>query len=206
MDDAFTTRSAGTDEEVKYEIRPISMAEWMPDGCMGFGPPIDPSTDKPGSGCDSLQPCTKGSRERLVAMYRDVLAECGCCGFVAWVPGGIVGYNNFFPREWAQRIRFHGWGTEEDDAPRTLVHNCISIRGNPEYRRQGIGTSLIRSSLTWAKDNGWKRFEVHLVTPDSPENFLGEQKSCRSFWGKLGFEVFREDESGTFSMAIDLAR
>ena len=204
MNDALTIRSAGTDREVEYEIRPIAMDEWLPDGCMGFGPPIDPSTDKPGSGCDSLQRYTKGSRDRLVAMYSDVLAECGCCGFVAWVPGGAVGYNNFFPREWARRIQFYGWGTDEGDAPQTLVHNCISIRGNPEYRRQGIGTSLIRHSLAWANDNGWQRFEVHLVTHDTPENCLGNQKSCRSFWEKLGFGVFRENENGTFSMATDI--
>jgi len=121
--------------------------------------------------------------------------------------GGVVGYNNFFPREWARKMSFYGWGTEEDSSPRTLVHNCISIRANPEYRRKGIGTSLIRHSLIWARDNGWERFEVHLVTADSPEHFAGEQKSCHSFWEKLGFHVFRAQghgEHATFSMALDL--
>ena len=40
------------------------MAEWLPDGCMGYGEPIDPLTDEAGSGCDSLQPYTQGSRDR----------------------------------------------------------------------------------------------------------------------------------------------
>ncbi|MBM4046310.1 MAG: GNAT family N-acetyltransferase [Planctomycetes bacterium] len=189
-----------------YEVRPIAVDEWLPDGCIAHGPPIDPATDKPGSGCDSLQRYTRGSRERLIEMYRQVLAEVGCCGFVAWVQGRVVGYNNFFPRDWARAIRFYGWGGEEDTSPGTLVHNCISMKVAPAYRRKGIGSSLIRHSLRWGKEHGWRRFEVHLVTPDSPEHFAGEQKSCVTFWRKLGFEVLRQDPGGTFSMAISLAR
>jgi len=77
------------------EIRPISMDEWLPDGCMGFGEAIGPATDRPGSGCDSLQPYTRGRRSKLVGMYREVLERHGCCGFVAWLQGRIPGYNNF---------------------------------------------------------------------------------------------------------------
>ena len=140
-------------------------------------------------------------------MYREVLHSCGCCGFVAWVGGRIAGYNNFFPREWARKIGFYGWGREENTSPRTLVHNCISIKLNERYRRKGIGTSLIEHSLDWAKQAGWKRFEVHLVTADSPAHFDGEQKSCRGFWTKLGFHVLRTEgqgENGRFCMTLDL--
>ena len=192
--------------ELCYDIRPIAMDEWLPDGCIAHGSPIDPATDKPGSGCDSLQPYTRGGRDRLVAMYRRVLGDVGCCGFVAWVGGRIVGYNNFFPGDWARKIRFYGWGQEQDIPPRTLVHNCVSVKVDPLYRRKGIGTDLIRHSLDWGRTNGWRRFEVHLVTPDSPEHFAGEQKSCVTFWQRLGFEGFRQDPDGTCSMAIDLRR
>ena len=34
---------------LSYEIRTIAMGEWLPDGCMGYGPPVDPALDKPGS-------------------------------------------------------------------------------------------------------------------------------------------------------------
>lgn len=192
--------------DLSYEIRPICLDEWLPDGCMGYGEAIDPATDSPGSGCDSLQPYTQGDRDRLIGMYRQVLEQHGCCGFVAWIGDRIAGYNNFFPREWADRIRFYGSGTAEDRSPDTLVHNCISIKANTKYRRRGIGSSLIRRSLGWGRDNGWDRFEVHLVTEDSPEGFAGEQKSCRTFWEKLGFQVFRKDCHGTFSLAVDLSR
>ncbi len=181
--------------DLQYEIRPIRVDEWLPDRCMGPGDPIDPKTAKPEIGCGSLSThCEKlapGSREKLVALYRDVLDRFRCCGFVAWVGDCVVGYNNFFPREVARDIRFYGWGTEEDTEPSTLVHNCISILSNPKFLRKGIGRNLIRHSLVWAKTNGWKRFEVHLVYPDHPEHYAGEQKSCPMFWRKLGFEVIR---------------
>jgi GNAT superfamily N-acetyltransferase len=62
---------------------------------------------------------------------------------------------------------------------------------NPTCRRKGIGISLIKASLSWGKTNGWKRFEVHQVMPDDPENFETMQKSAVSFWRKLGFDTYR---------------
>ena len=181
--------------ELDYQIRPIRMDEWLPDRCMGPGEPIDPKTVEPEPGCGSLtkhcEKLTPGSRQKLVALYRDVLDRYGCCGFVAWVGGRVVGYKNFFPREVARDIRFYGWGTEEDTEPSTLVHNCVSLLSNPHFLRKGIGTSLVRHSLSWGKANDWKRFEVHEVYPDHPQHWSGEQKTCPTFWEKLGFSVFR---------------
>ena len=184
-------------KEAIYEIRPIRMDEWLPDRCMRPAVPIDPKTVAPEHGCPSLTAyCEKlapGSREKLEMLYRGVLDRFGCCGFVAWVGDRVVGYNNFFPREVAQDIRFYGWGTEEDTEPSTLIHNCISILNNPKFLRKGIGTNLMQRSLSWAKANGWKWFEVHQIFPDHPEHWPGEQKSCPTFWKKLGFEVFRSE-------------
>lgn len=210
-------RSIGS-RDIHYEIRPIRAGEWLPDRCMPSGEPLDPKTVTREAGCSSLNSFyTKGSREKLETLYRKVLDCTGCCGFVAWIGGRIVGYNNFFPREVAQDIEFYGWGRQEDDTSSTLVHNCISIIRNADYRRKRIGTSLIACSLDWAKQNGWKRFEVHLVLPDIPAGFENEQKSCQTFWEKFGFEVFRSEESSVetknayevdvrHSMALDLDR
>ena len=178
-----------------YEIRPISPAEWLPDRCLPPGAPLDPAEMKPEHGCGSLaEHCEKfmpGSRRLLEGLYRDTIDRFGCCGFVAWSEDRIVGYNNFFPREVAQDVRFHGWGTHEDKEPQTLVHNCVSVLRNSAYRRKGIGTNLIQKSLSWGKANAWKRFEVHQVMPDAPANFENMQKSAVSFWQKLGFDVYR---------------
>ena len=182
--------------KLHYEIRPIRMDEWLPDRCMGPSEALDPKTLEPHKGCESLSThCEKlapGSREQLEALYRDVLERFGCCGFVAWVGDRVVGYSNFFPREVARDIRFYGWGAEEDTEPSTLVHNCVSILSNPKYLRRGIGTDLVLHSLRWGKANGWRRFEVHNVFPDHPRHWQGEQKSCPTFWRKLGLEAFRQ--------------
>lgn len=204
-----------------YEIRPISPAEWLPDRCMPGGPPLDPATLKAEAGCDSLtkhcEKFTPGSRGLLEGLYRDVLACFGCCGFVAWYKGKIVGYNNFFPCEIAADVRFYGWGTEEDIAPRTLVHNCISILRNDKFRRKWIGTNLMLHSLRWSKSHRWERMVVHLVLPNLASGFANEQKSGQAFWEKLGFSVFRVEEAcpatkemygvtERYSMAVDLSQ
>ena len=202
-----------------YDIRAISLDEWLPDRCMPGGDPLDPAALKPEHGCGSLaEHCQKfapGNRRLLEELYRDVLDRFGCCGFVAWHEGRVVGYNNFFPREIAREIRFYGWGTDEDSCPKTLVHNCISVLRNDKFRRKGIGANLMLHSLRWGKSREWERMEVHLVLPNVANGFANEQKSGRAFWEKLGFGVFRSEEAcpatkkiygvnDRYSMAVDL--
>ena len=70
-------------------------------------------------------------------------------------------------------------------------------------------------SLQWAKENDWKRFEVHKVLPSISNGISSEQKSGQIFWEKLGFRVFRTEEacnetkrmygvSERYSMILDL--
>ncbi len=197
------------------------MDEWLPDRCLGGGKPVDPRQITPEAGCSSLclfytatamglsrqeavsrppeeltaqanrhKPC----RDMLVDLYREAIEQYGGCGFVAWLDDKIVGYHNFFPREMARKIRFFGWGNPEDTQPKTLVHNCIThVRGL--YSRKHIATRLIRQSIRWATENGWQRFEAHLVLPDCEGGWQGEQKGCRSFWEKLGFEVYKSQSA-----------
>ncbi|HKI47285.1 MAG TPA: GNAT family N-acetyltransferase [Balneolales bacterium] len=174
----------------EYEIRPINPEEWLPDRCMSFEMPFNPKISTQKAGCASLEGYyTKGSRKRLMSLYQTVLNNIGCCGFVAWENGCVVGYNNFFPSEIAQITRFYGWGTGKDVKYSTLVHHCISLVQNPDYRRKEIGTGLINRSLDWAKQNGWHIYEVHNVLPDSPTGYKYEQKGCLGFWRRFGFEV-----------------
>jgi len=227
--------------ELALDVRPIALDGWLPDRCLGGGKPIDPATLRPEAGCSSLcwfytatalgisreeslaRPLDEiheaanrnpACRQMLVDLYREAINKHGGCGFVAWLGEKIVGYHTFFPRKIAGRIRFFGWGSDADNSPLTLGHNCITlVRG--EYSRKKIGTQLARASLSWAKDNGWKRFEVHLVLPDLEDGFQSEQKSCRTFWEKLGLTVYRtEEDEGILehygvpirhSMAVDLA-
>ena len=178
----------------KLEIKPISVDEWLPDRCLVWDEPFDPGENEPQAGCASLERfCTHGNRSKLENIYKEAIGSFGGCGFVVWEKKKVVAYHTFFPREMAQRIKFFGWGVEKDILPQTIVHNCItSIRG--PYRRKGIGSSLIKHSLKWCKEQGWKRFEVHLVLPDCAEGWKGEQKTCKTFWDKLGFKVFRTED------------
>lgn len=205
-------------ENLSYEIRPINPEEWLPDRCMSVEAPFDPKTFPFKAGCASLEGYyTKGRRKRLVSLYQTVLNNIGCCGFVAWKNGCVLGYNNFFPKEIAHIIRFYGWGTEKDTQQSALVHHCISLVNNPDYRRKGIGTGLMSHTLDWAKQNGWHIFEVHNVLPDSSLGYKYEQKGCVGFWQRFGFEVIRTEPVSTemkalygvsmcYSLALDLER
>lgn len=172
------------------EIRAIALDQWLPDRCLAYSGPVEPGSLEDQGGCPSLSgPYTRGDRRLLVALYREVLEEYGCCGFVAWDGTAVVAYNNFFPDVMAARIKFYGWGGREHSALGTLVHNCLSMVRSPVYRRQGIGSSLIRRSLDWAGAAGWQRFEVHHVLPDAEIAYESDQKSCYTFWRKLDFDI-----------------
>ena len=179
----------------KFIIRPIRVDEWLPDRCLGGGVPFDAKVCEPEAGCSSIDWFyTHGSREKLEEIYQRAIREYGGCGFVTWEGDKVVAYHNFFPREMARQIKFFGWGTDEDNTEETLVHNCLTmVRG--KYFRRGVCSSLVKYSLVWAKENGWERFEVHLVLPDCEEGWHGEQKTCRTFWEKLGFRVYRTQEA-----------
>lgn len=197
------------------EIKPIRLDEWLPDRCLVRDEPFDPTENEPQAGCGSFDRFyTHGDRIKLENIYKEAIDSHGGCGFVVWEGRKVVAYHTFFPREMARRIKFFGWGTEEDTIPQTILHNCItSIRGR--YRRNGIGSSLIKSSLKWCKEQGWKRFEVHLVLPDCAEGWKGEQKTCRTFWDRLGLKVLRTEDAdeetrsffrvdNRYSMFVDL--
>ncbi len=107
-----------------YEIRAISPAEWLPDRCMSASNPLDPAALEPEHGCGSLAECcgkfAPGNRDLLEGLYRDTIKRFGCCGFVAWRKGRILGYNNFFPREIARDIRSMGGAQTKTPRPRHL--------------------------------------------------------------------------------------
>ena len=200
-----------------YEIRPVHAAEWLPDRCMSMMDPLAISHLTPQCGCPGLLSGKSPIRNRtdFEDFYSYVLNRFSCCGFVAWEKNRIIGYTNFFPHAIAREIKFYGWGGEEEVQPGTLVHHCISIIRNPDYRRKGIGSGLIRHSLEWARMHGWKRYEVHCVLPDTDQGAPSEQKSILSFWRKSGFTITREEEADEetrkcygavkrYSLALDL--
>ena len=201
---------------LNFEIRQITIEEWLPDRCLSITEPFIPYDLPPEAGCPSLHHTFQNnSREQMVAWYREALERFECCGFVAWMGNAVIGHNTFFPQSIAHKIQFYGWGQKEDSSPTTLIHNCISILHNPDFHHKSIGSQLIKNSLEWAKRNGWKRFEVHNVLPATPSGFISEQKSTEMFWKKFGFQIFRTEEgcqetkefygvNTRYSMALEL--
>ena len=181
----------------QVEYRKIDSDQWLPDRCLSMNQPFDPKSSQPEAGCPSLSwYYTKINRHILEGLYQEVIGRFGCCGFVAWQGNLIVGFHNFFPRELANRVKFYGWGKDQDEKiTRTLVHNCISIVNSPFYRRKHIGTNLIQCSLEWGKQNKWERFVVHNVLPDNEKAFHSEQKSCVTFWRNFGFKIYRKEKA-----------
>lgn len=179
---------------MQYEIRPISVEQWLPDRCLRFKEPFKPSESQPAAGCERLQAVfSKGERSRLVALYEDILLRYGCCGFVAWQGEMVLGYNTFFPRNWSPTLPR---GQADLISQGTLVHHCISIADSEKFREDEMAGEMIRRSLTWARDHGWERFEVSDVYHDKLPFANMIRRHYRSFWEKLGFQVERETDSG----------
>jgi GNAT superfamily N-acetyltransferase len=176
-------------------IKPIRLDEWLPDRCLNGIEPFDPKINLPETGCPSLNYSQKNTRETLEQLYRLTINKYGGCGFVAREKEKVIAYHNFFPLEIAQKIKFYGCGSDQVQPVRTLVHNCLTIVKG-DYLRKGIASSLVKESINWARMNVWKRFEVHLVLPDCEKGWQSDQKSCSTFWERLGFRIYKEYDAG----------
>jgi len=176
------------------QIRPITPDEWLPDRCLNGSEPFDPKAHVPASGCPSLNYFRENNRETFEQIYESAIKTYGGCGFVAWDRDKVVAYHNFFPMEMARQIKFYGYGPDMEQAETTLIHNCLTIVKG-DYARKGICSLLVKASVDWGRTNGWKRFEVHLVLADCEKAWQSDQKSCLTFWERLGFSVFKEYEA-----------
>ena len=71
----------------------------------------------------------------------------------------------------------------------------------PEYQGKGIGTKLVESLIAWAKDNGWKRIEVHGVAKGT-NNEHWQWNWALPKLQKMGFSIAREKPS--VSVVLDV--
>ena len=179
---------------MSYDIRPIASGQWLPDRCLRMRGGFDPRQAPPEAGCERLQGWfTHGNRDRLVALYEDCLLLHGCCGFVAWDGPLVVGYNTFFPRDWAPTRAVPG---REGRQPGTLHHHCISVVEGEQVGEEAIAARLIRHTLDWARHNGWERFEVQAVLPTNPACRRALGVHNRAFWERLGLRPVEENDPG----------
>jgi GNAT superfamily N-acetyltransferase len=74
----------------------------------------------------------------------------------------------------------------------TLKIHCLMTappsEKDPAYRRQGIGTRMVRRLIGWATENGWKQIEADAFE-DLPIIYQVTGAAGRMFWEKLGFNA-----------------
>jgi len=74
-----------------------------------------------------------------------------------------------------------------------------SLSGH-EFRRKGIGASLVQIMLEWAMQNAWKYIEVYDTGGGLfPMEWFDHCIPPRPFWEKKGFVVFQKHGDGKFS-------
>jgi hypothetical protein len=176
------------------DIRPIAQTEWLPDRCLKGIETFIPNSTSIENGCPSLNYFKKLTPLTLKDLYKLTIDKFGNCGYVAWENDKVIAYHNFFPLEIAQDIRFFGFGGNVIRYNKILIHNCLTILGH-DYLRKGICTALVKNSINWAIQNGWEKFEVHMVLPNCDICWQSDQKSCTSFWERLGFKIDNEYEA-----------
>jgi GNAT superfamily N-acetyltransferase len=80
----------------------------------------------------------------------------------------------------------------EELEDRTLAVHCLAV-GQPgaaddPHRRQGLGTSMVRTLVEWARARGWRAIEATTYV-DLDILYRISGAAGRSFWEKLGFQV-----------------
>ena len=94
-----------------------------------------------------------------------------------------------------QRVAFYANASlEADDAGTFVVVNlAFCSLGGHEFRRKGVGRAMVNMMIAWARENGWRRIEVHDVTGGLfPWDWLDACIPPRPFWERMGFTVFNQ--------------
>jgi GNAT superfamily N-acetyltransferase len=116
----------------------------------------------------------------IYATYYGKLTEAyGAAAILAWQGNAVVGFLPFTPQ--GSRLALphcihyvpgsDGELTDPDADPvertpldvfegldpKVLVVQCVSVQ--PELRREGLGTEMVRYLVDWAREQGWERIE-----------------------------------------------
>ena len=128
----------------------------------------------------------------------------GNCAALAWHGEVLLGHIVFLPKIVARERRTAGWehfGSTDSDGETLVVINLAmcSLSGH-EFRRKGIGRTLVQVMLEWAMQNAWKYIEVYDTGGGIfPAEWLDHCIPPRPFWEKQGFVVFQKQGDGKFS-------
>jgi len=146
----------------------------------------------------------KGVRRRF---FQEIKNKYGNCVLFAWNDNEIIGFLIFLPKTVARKI---GLKTSPNDSllHQTLQYVCMQLVSN--YRKKGVGTKMVKSLITWAKNNGWKRIEAHnMRRGDRDEDWRWGWALPK--WKSMGFKTaeqykidFLNRKTQLFSVVLDI--
>jgi RimJ/RimL family protein N-acetyltransferase len=176
--------------------------------CLHFGPLTRDTVDQWPS-IDGME--WERYRRRNLPLLIKITRIYGACAILAREGDKIVGLCRFYPKVICSLNgagglclqQDHPAGPAEDFAERdfpapaeiedrTLAVHCL-MTGSPQreenpYQRKGIGTSMVRTLIQWAKTNGWERIVADSFN-DIPIIYEMTGSAGHIFWEKLGFRV-----------------
>ena len=156
--------------------------------------PLDPSAP-PLDSDPTYGERTRSIRRRFFTQVRE---RYGNCVFLAREGGTVVGFLIFLPKPVARKLGLYALPPGERD-DRTLVYTCMQFA--PAYRGQGLGTRLVKALIAWAKENGWRRIEVHGIGGGTEEEDWRWGWALPK-WQRLGFTPI--GDAPPFSAVLDI--
>ena len=113
--------------------------------------------------------------------YRRVLEEYGVCGKILLYRRRSIGYIEFAPPRFLERLGEYDSRWLSDDSDSRVFITCLYIVNG--YRRKGFGTLLLKNALSQLKKKAKEVYTyARLGSPDNPSGPL-------NFWLKNGFTI-----------------
>lgn len=131
------------------------------------------------------------------SVHRALLDQYDAPPILAWGNGQIVGFLNSYPEglfethvclleeDLAKAVQVRKEGLPNMDSD-TLHLACLTVA--PEYRRQGIGTAMVRCLQEHCRNTRWRYLTAECRGDGHPDRW----RPLLSFWRKLGFTIKQE--------------
>ncbi len=170
---------------------------------------------------DYLAKQFKDGRFQIIeAFFRKQVRIVGSCMLLAWDGDGVIGKMHFTTREMHEAmgscVEYGGcYCVEHDDFPhriqsfgdeelerllrcesRTLRVLCFNIGHFDErYQGQGIATDMLEYLKQWAREQNWRRIEIHSCPDITPTTVIGDWMLRRGPLERRGFRVIEETQA-----------